>query len=628
MIVFTACSLLLHPIPPDSCMKKSILLTLAATALAPFTHAQTTGTWSATPADGNWSNSSNWDTIPGATSGTTNGDSAVFNSSSVTTIVVDSGRNLQNITFGGSSTFTLSSSTLLLTSGGKILSNSSAVDQRISAPLQIQGGSGGTYTIETNTPGTNRELEISGAITGTATTGGTTTLTLTGNSGGANQITSAGGISNGSGGGNLAVVKEGSGLWVFGGANTYSGGTTVKGGTLRLSGSGNTSGLLGSGTLAFDGTGTLRLQSTTATTVNNAVNVASGGGTISNRTNNFFNPSSMTGTGTLTFTGDTGLTMTSNDMKDFSGTVRVVGAPSFNFRLGSTFVNNSLRNAAVQLESGANLTRQNGTNSTIVTDIGTLSGVAGSTVGGSAAGSGVFVYSVGGRNENSTFSGVIQNGGTPTGLTKVGTGSLTLTGTNTYTGATTVTAGSLIVTGSITASAVTVDTGGTLAGAGGSFGGLVTINGTHSPGASPGIQTFSGGLSYASSANLFWELAGNTEAGRGTNFDGIDVTGGTFSLDSAASINLGLSSVDFSNAFWSTARSWLVVDVSGTATAADSNVFALGTITGADPTGFGTFSVSRNSGDVVLNWTVIPEPGSFALVVFGAMTALRRRRRE
>ena len=609
-------------------MKKSVFLTLAATAFAQITHAQTTGTWSATPADGNWSNSLNWDTVPGATSGTTNGDSAIFNSSTVTTIVVDSGRNLQNITFGGASTFTLSSSTLLLTSGGKILSNSSAVDQRISAPLQIQGGSGGTYTIETNTPGTNRELEISGAISGTATTGGTTTLTLTGNSSGVNQIMSAGGISNGSGGGTVSVVKEGSGLWVFGGLNSYTGGTTVKGGTLRLSGSGNTSGMIGSGTLTFDGTGTLRLQSTTATTVNNAVNVASGGGTISNRTNNFFSPSSMSGTGTLTFTGDSGLTMTTNDMKDFSGTVRVLGGTTFNFRLGNTFVNSSLQNAAVQLESGTNLTRQNGTNSTVVADIGTLSGVAGSTVGGSAAGSGVFVYSVGGRNENSTFSGVIQNGGTATGLTKVGTGSLTLTGANTYTGATTVSAGSLIVTGSITASAVTVESGGTLAGAGGSFGGLVTIHGTHSPGASPGIQTFSGGLSYSSSSTLLWELVGNTDAARGTSFDGINVTGGTFALDSASAINLGLSSVDFANTFWSVNRSWLVVDLTGTATAADSNVFALGTITGADPTGFGSFSVTRDSGDVVLNWTAIPEPGSVTLAVFGAMAALRRRRRD
>jgi hypothetical protein len=39
-------------------------------------------------------------------------------------------------------------------------------------------------------------------------------------------------------------------------------------GTLRLSNSGNTTGIIGTGPITFEGTGTLRLQSTTATTVN------------------------------------------------------------------------------------------------------------------------------------------------------------------------------------------------------------------------------------------------------------------------------------------------------------------------------------------------------------------------
>jgi len=455
-------------------MKRKPLVLLVALAAAPALHGQVTGTWSATPADGNWSNAANWDSVPGATSGTANADSAIFNSSSVTTIVVDSGRNVRNITFGGASTFTLSGSTLLLSSGGKILSNGSAVDQRISAALQIQGGSGGTYTIETNTPGTNREIQLSGLITGTATAGGTTTLTLAGSSTGINEIMSTGGIGDGSAGGNLALVKEGGSLWVFGGNNSYSGGTTIKGGTLRLSGSGNTSTRIGAGTLTLDGAGaTLRLQSTTATTVNNAVVVGPAGGTISNRTNNFFNPSSISGTGTLTLTGDTGLLMTTTDMKNFGGTVRVLGGTNFSLRLGTGFVDNSLQNAVVQLESGTSLIRQNGTSNTITADIGTLSGVAGSTLGGSAAGSGTFVYRVGGRNENSEFAGVIANGGTATGLTKVGSGKLTLSNANTYTGATIVSAGTLLVTGSLGATNVTVGVDGTIGGNGNLAGDLL-----------------------------------------------------------------------------------------------------------------------------------------------------------
>jgi autotransporter-associated beta strand protein len=49
----------------------------------------------------------------------------------------------------------------------------------------------------------------------------------------------------------------------------------------------------------------------------------------------------------------------------------------------------------------------------------------------------------GGNNTSTTFSGVIQDGAGVTGLTKIGTGTFTLTGANTYTGGTTISAGTL-----------------------------------------------------------------------------------------------------------------------------------------------------------------------------------------
>ena len=54
----------------------------------------------------------------------------------------------------------------------------------------------------------------------------------------------------------------------------------------------------------------------------------------------------------------------------------------------------------------------------------------------------------GGNNASTEFSGVIKDDG-PTGLTKSGAGTLTLSGTNTYTGPTDVNAGVLEVAGSI-----------------------------------------------------------------------------------------------------------------------------------------------------------------------------------
>jgi autotransporter-associated beta strand protein len=91
-------------------------------------------------------------------------------------------------------------------------------------------------------------------------------------------------------------------------------------------------------------------------------------------------------------------------------------------------------------------------NGTGFLDISAL--LTGSTTAGSIEGAGnVFLGSknlaVGGNNLSTTFSGVIQDGGTAFGaggsLTKTGTGTLTLTGTNTYSGGTTFNSGILSI---------------------------------------------------------------------------------------------------------------------------------------------------------------------------------------
>jgi autotransporter-associated beta strand protein len=78
---------------------------------------------------------------------------------------------------------------------------------------------------------------------------------------------------------------------------------------------------------------------------------------------------------------------------------------------------------------------------------------------------------------SSTFGGVIENGAGTMELTKMGTGTLTLTGANTYTGATNLLGGGLQVNGSLASSAITVPAGTTLSG-NGTVAGAVTLSGT------------------------------------------------------------------------------------------------------------------------------------------------------
>ena len=102
---------------------------------------------------------------------------------------------------------------------------------------------------------------------------------------------------------------------------------------------------------------------------------------------------------------------------------------------------------------------------------------------------------VGSNNLSTTFSGVIQdggqNGGTGGSLTKIGTGTFTLTGANTYTGDTNINRGVLQLDGSIKSNTF-VNQRGRLAGTGTSM--AITNNGRFSPGSagSPGMLTVTG----------------------------------------------------------------------------------------------------------------------------------------
>ena len=255
-----------------------------------------------------------------------------------------------------------------------------------------------------------------------------------------------------------------------------------------------------------------------------------------------------------------------------------------------------------------------------------------------------------------TAQGVISGeGGT---LIKAGSNTLNLNQTNTYTGLTKITQGTLSLgsAGSIDQSSeiqvsngatfnVSTVSGGyslgsaqTLSG-GGTVAGATTIEGTHSPGFSPGIQSFTSDLTYSDGSIIIWELIDNTIAGRGTNYDGINVSGnltfnGSVTLD--LTFALASSNVDWTNALWSGfvsgANGWKVFDVGGTVTGLDNINLPLGStlldsngtsLLTARPQGF--FYLSEQNDGVYLNYAV-PEPASFALGGLGLLLTLRRRR--
>lgn len=245
-------------------------------------------------------------------------------------------------------------------------------------------------------------------------------------------------------------------------------------------------------------------------------------------------------------------------------------------------------------------------------------------------------------NNTTTLNGnviaIAGGGGAATGLTLGGTGKLVLGGNWSLNALPITVADSLtLVTNTTVTSALNVGPTSTLGGAG-TISGPTTIEGTHSPGNSPGLQTFGSNLTYSGGASVVnWELAGNTISGRGTNFDGIDVTG-TLDFAGATTLNLSFdnlgSTVDWTNTLWLTDQTWLLYEV----TTATNNIgnFNIFTSNWKDSTGAffntvltgSTFTLSQTGNDVFLNFTAIPEPSRTILLGLGSIALIFRRRRQ
>jgi autotransporter-associated beta strand protein len=286
----------------------------------------------------------------------------------------------------------------------------------------------------------------------------------------------------------VQVQQLGASTLVLSGVNTYTGGTTVSGfGTVQVT---NNSSV---------GTGTVTLQDgqfqagATANIGNNfRINNTVAGSAIDANgfaltiSGNISDGSG--GAGKLTIFDSFGGGAVTNEGVFNLVNANTAGITSITNQFGSqtNFFNaTTAGNAVITTNSGGvvqffdNSTGGNAqfiTNGTGFVDFSQSSGPIGNGVitAGSIAGSGTYFIGggnllvVGSNNLSTEVSGVIDDGCCSSGnLEKVGTGTLTLSGTNTYTGVTFVNGGSLLVTGSIASSAVVlVDNGATLGGTG------------------------------------------------------------------------------------------------------------------------------------------------------------------
>lgn len=238
-------------------------------------------------------------------------------------------------------------------------------------------------------------------------------------------------------GGSGSLTKLGGAEVFLGGANSFSGGATVLDGKLTI----QNASALGAGTLTLNG-GTFDTYDTL--TFGNNIFVTNSGSAIQlNSANNLTLSGTLSGNGSLTLGNDadnnslylSGVNSMSGGTVTIAGNnnyVRFATANAGNARVDWVF-NNQPTRATFDFASGT-------------ISFGSLAGTG--SIQGNFSGAMNLTISVGANGHSTTFPGVIHNNGWGTGsinLVKVGSGTLTLLGTNDYTGTTTVNAGELLV---------------------------------------------------------------------------------------------------------------------------------------------------------------------------------------
>ena len=441
--------------------------------------------------------------------------------------------------------------------------------------VTVGGGGTGTLNVSGGKWASGAYTTTSGVLGNTATgnglmtlSGGTIGLTnLTIGNAGVGRLNIVGGslvtdlATLGSSTSSLGAVTAYGGTWL----NT--GGLVVGGsgaGTLIISGSGGSAGtVIVGGTLSagalglvsINGGGTLRIGTGGTTGALNAASVTNHGSLIFNRSSDSSSACVVSGSGSLT--------------KESAGGLMLSGANNYS---GGTTLNAGSLTAGHVNAFGSG---------TVVVNSGTLD-LASRAIDNRITNNGGSVINAANYIGTQTVAGVVTMSGTIGGT-------------------------------------VNVAASGELTGSGVVFNGPVSLatGAKHSPGTSPGSQTFAGGLTYSAGSTLNWELITNSDASAGTNYDLLSVTNSGLTITSGALLNLAFSgsgsSVSWSDPFWSTNHAWTIIDASRATTSSGS--FTLGAVskdsqgrslTSIQPSA--SFQVGQSGKNVVLTYTAVPQP--------------------
>lgn len=538
--------------------------------------------------------------------------------------ILNSDAGASSVTYGGAGTLTLSGSNSY--GGGTSVASGTLA---ITGTSSLGTTAGAVYvandaTLFYNPASYNLIFNTGGAITGSGTIkvstwlGVTINNTLSGFTGTLNIVkgSSSGKVVLASGLASSGLINVGAdttlaiqGSKTFNNALTLAGGDTQESyGQLRIEYGATYAGNI-TLTGAVTGAGDFTIGSTggAAATISGNIGEANGSqflskggvGTIVLNGNNTYSGKTVVGAGTVSFSkGNVSATADQALGKGSNVDLGVASASSgillYTGAAGTLAKNiNALGNGSDTIQnSGSGLLTLSGILTTTNTALTLKGGSNGITVSGQIAGTGANASLI------------------------VNSGKVTLTGDSTYAGTTSVnTSGTLAVNGSITG-AVNVGSLGTLGGNGGVGALSVQSGGVLTPGNSAGTLTASS-ATFADGSEFKLELS-NDRAGGGTAgvaWDSLAVTG-LLDLSSLTSGGLKLTLINLGYSAWdgTVSHTWNSIISFGSGTGLSASAFNLDT---AAFEGVGTWSVVQNSNSFDLQYQVVPEPATWAMMIGG-----------